>query len=120
MGDLTKNFSRFEFQCPCGNCGFQAADFELVKVLQNALNTLKAKHGYITSGIRCEVHNASVGGAPDSYHLKGTAADFYFDTKDVEEVGEFLDRKYPDKYGLGIYRSWLHLDMRPVKARWRG
>jgi len=37
-----------------------------------------------------------------------------------KEIYDFLDEKYPDMYGLGLYDSWVHIDVREDKARWTG
>ena len=72
MGDLTKNFSRSEFACPC--CGKDNIDLELVDVLQKIRDDVG--HAItITSGVRCEKHNTEVGGVDNSPHMDGVAAD---------------------------------------------
>lgn len=125
---LSRNLYRDEFACKCG-CGFDTADFELVKRLQKLVNTvgreLEEPHSIIlTSGCRCVAHNALVGGASDSQHLYGRAADFYLvgrESKTVvpSEVSfRFLDKLYPDRYGMGLYSTWVHFDTRTKKARW--
>jgi len=117
MGDITKNFDRSEFECQCGECGLDTVDYELLFMLQH----LRDKFGplRITSGHRCEDHNNAEGGNPNSYHLQGRAADFQPLKADIIEVVkyiEFLDWKH----GLGVYNSFIHLDTRSYKARWRG
>lgn len=119
MGDLTKNLSRSEFRCKCGNCVFKAADYELVRVLQRMVDDLGADYIIITSGIRCELHNEKVGGAANSKHKAGIAADFWLSGVSPRDTVEYLDRKYPDRYGIGEYESFVHLDVRKEKARWR-
>ena len=69
---LTKNFSRSEFQCPCG-CGQQFVDPELAEKLQLIRDKL-GKRIKITSGYRCFNHNQSVGGGFTSRHRYGMAA----------------------------------------------
>ena len=122
MGDLTKNLSRRELACKCG-CNMEAADHELVEVIQKAAEDLGMRyhitpHVTITSGNRCPKHNKAVGGAPDSRHLRGTAADHYFRGVPPEAVYEYYDRLYPNKYGLGLYNGRVHLDVRAEKTRW--
>jgi uncharacterized protein YcbK (DUF882 family) len=82
MGDLTKNLSRNEIKCKCGKCSQDTIDYEIVKYFQlvcdecaRLSNTDKVV-ATITSGNRCESHNAKEGGKPDSKHLKGKAIDF--------------------------------------------
>lgn len=73
MGDLTRNFSRWEFACRCG-CGLDDIRMELVEMFQIARDILGEPIN-ITNGIRCPVHNLAVGGKPDSSHPPGWAAD---------------------------------------------
>lgn len=76
MGDLTEHFSRSEFRCPCGQCnGFPVEpSTELVTALQR-MRVRLARPMTITSGVRCEAHNAAVGGVAGSEHTRGEAAD---------------------------------------------
>jgi uncharacterized protein YcbK (DUF882 family) len=72
MGDLTNNFSRSEFACPC--CGRDDIDLTLVHKLQN----IRDEVGFgltINSGVRCEKHNKEVGGVDNSPHVDRDAAD---------------------------------------------
>ena len=79
MGDITENFSRYEFACRCG-CGFNEIDERLVHRLQVVRDIVKIPM-IINSGCRCIKHNNSkgVGGKPGSFHLIGKAGDWYFD-----------------------------------------
>lgn len=71
-GRLSPHFVASEFACPhCGACFVRPALLEL-------LERIRAKDGkpiHIVSGYRCPVHNAKVGGAGDSQHVYGAAAD---------------------------------------------
>ena len=115
MGDLSENFSKSEFECSC--CGDTKISDELVEVLQG-LRTELEEGVTITSSYRCTKHNAEVGGAKRSQHLKGTAADIVVKGCTPAFIYEWLDKKYPDKYGLGKYKSFTHIDVRTSKARW--
>lgn len=86
-----KHFSEKEFWCRCSQC--QKGDAELgippggmmggvpenVKALvENVLDSLREKYGKpikVNSGYRCPNHNLAVGGATQSQHMKGEAAD---------------------------------------------
>jgi uncharacterized protein YcbK (DUF882 family) len=116
MGDLSKHFNRSEFACKCG-CGKNTVDAELVEVLEH-LRSVVAEPITITSGNRCPTHNKKVGGSPASRHQFSIAADFKVKGWKPEEVYALLDEWYDDKYGLGLYSGWVHLDVRPEKARW--
>ena len=116
MGDLSKNFSRSEFTCSCG-CGFDTVDAELLDILQTARDDLGAIFT-ITSACRCLERNEIVGGAANSQHPKGRAADIQVKGITPTKVHEYFFNKYPDKYGLGKYQTFTHIDSRSVRARW--
>ncbi|MCQ4370005.1 D-Ala-D-Ala carboxypeptidase family metallohydrolase [Enterobacter asburiae] len=118
MGDLSKHFSRSEFACRCG-CGFDRISPELITVLEDVRTHFGAPVK-INSGCRCEKHNAKVGGVPNSQHVQGIAADIVVSGRTPALVAEYLERKYPDRYGVGRYSNFTHIDVRQVKARWRG
>ena len=107
---VTENFKLSEFACKCGNCE------NLINVgFIQALQKLRDEYGKpltITSGYRCPAHNAVVGGAKHSYHMKGLAADIavtgaserYQIVKRAIELGVFG--------GIGISSGFVHLDIR--------
>src|SRR6056297_2490042 len=82
MGDLTKNFSRSEFECKGRDCCGHSypVDRAFVEGLQ-ALRDAVSKHRgrdtalTITSGFRCRRHNSEIGGSKNSFHCLGMAAD---------------------------------------------
>lgn len=115
MGDLSKNFSRIEFKCKCGACDMKAVDAELITVLQDVRDEFGVLH--ITSGNRCKAHNKRIGGAKKSRHTMSLAVDFMAIDASPKEVGKYLNKKYPDKYGVGIYSRWVHLDVDDVGIR---
>jgi len=117
MGNLSKNFNRKEFVCRCG-CGRDTVDIELVKVLEE-VRVQFARPINISSGNRCHIHNSSVGGSQGSQHLYGRAADFSIEGVSPIKIAKFIDSKYADRFGLGIYSSWVHIDTRSNgPARW--
>ena len=64
----------------------------------------------VTSGVRCEILNAEVGGVPDSYHKLGRAADIAvyaangYTVDAVADAGERYDLKTIRYYD----RSFVH------------
>ena len=67
-----KHFSPGEFQCQCG-CGM-GVKTTLIEMLDDARDMAKIPF-VITSGARCEAHNAAIGASPTSSHILGLAAD---------------------------------------------
>ncbi|MGB1226467.1 MAG: D-Ala-D-Ala carboxypeptidase family metallohydrolase [Poseidonibacter sp.] len=119
---MTKNFKLEEFQCKCG-CGEMRISPTVVMICQMVRNKFN-KPVTITSGCRCMMHNAKVGGALNSQHKpKGDelshAADIQVSGIDSLEVYKYLEDTFPDLLGLGLYNSWVHIDDRIDMAyRW--
>ena len=113
MGDISKNFDRSEFKCPC--CDQDTVDAELITMLQ----AIRDNFGpvVITSANRCEDYNAKVGGSKKSQHLKGRAADIVVRGHTPKEIGDFIEKNFPN-CGLGVYSDFTHIDSRGSRARW--
>ncbi|MCK5018998.1 MAG: hypothetical protein KAS32_18200 [Candidatus Peribacteraceae bacterium] len=111
-----KHFTRQEFNCKC-NCGFNTVDFELAEVLEELREHFN-KPVAITSGCRCESYNRKIGGSKNSQHKYGKAADIVVTGIKPSTVYKYLNSKYPDRYGIGKYSNWIHVDTRQSKARW--
>ena len=117
MGDLTKNFSRLEFTCRCG-CGYDDINLDLVAALQK-LRDLLGQSLHVTSGCRCKAHNAAVGGAVNSYHVKGWAADVSTKLISPGALADYAEEHIQEfrEGGIGRYPGFVHLDIGP-KRRW--
>jgi len=120
MGDLSRNFSRLEFRCPC--CGNDGVSVDLVMALQE----LRDKAGVpiaVTSGVRCDAWNEKVGGSKRSQHILGKAADIVIRGAEPAEAMELavLVDAFRDG-GIGVYpdNGFIHVDVRGRKARWVG
>jgi hypothetical protein len=70
---LGPHFAEEEFACRC--CGLVRVNVRLVQMLEQLRECLGGRPVIITSGYRCEEHNRAVGGARNSQHLLGNAAD---------------------------------------------
>ncbi|EKC4930732.1 serine/threonine protein kinase [Salmonella enterica] len=116
---ISKYFSRKEFECKCGNCGHNAVDAELLKVLEDVREHF-GRPVIINSANRCQTHNKKVGGAANSTHVKGLAADIRVKDVAPSVVHQYLTGKYPDSYGIGKYNTFTHIDVRRGKSRWIG
>lgn len=114
---LSKNFKREEFACNCG-CGFDTVDYELIQVLEDLRRTFQSPV-IINSGCRCKKYNGAIGGAKNSQHTKGRAADIMIPDVAAVHVADFLENRYPDKFGIGRYDAFTHIDTRTNgPARW--
>ena len=118
--DTVKFFGRHEFACKCGKCG--GYPVEPKEAFVRKLDAFRERVGepvYINSGIRCPEHNEAVGGADDSRHLYGDAADIRCDGKTPEQLYDIADEIFRDG-GVGLYDWGIHVDDRGHRARWVG
>ena len=56
--------------------------------------------------------------SPNSQHTHGNAADIVVVGVKPIDVYNYFNSYYPDTYGVGIYNTFVHIDVRPNKARW--
>lgn len=113
---LSKHFMRSEFACKCG-CGFDNVNSLLVEILEDVRSHFNT-FVMINSGCRCIQYNRIVGGKQRSQHVLGNAADIKVKGVEPKSVADYLESKYTDKFGIGRYKTFTHLDVRAVKARW--
>ena len=119
---LTPNFKLTEFSCYDGTDRILLDD-NLPKVLQRIRDITGNKPLIITSGYRTPEHNALNGGASNSYHTKGMAADIIISgvsTEDMCRAAETSLTEYKIPGGICLYskESFVHVDTRDIK--WRG
>ena len=114
---LSKHFSSEEFACKCG-CGYDNMSPKLIQVLEELREVYNAPIT-INSGCRCEKWNIHEKGTKDSQHLLGTAADIVVKGVSPYKIYQYLNSKYKNKYGIGLYSTWVHIDVREGNAaRW--
>jgi len=120
---LSKNFRVREFACKDGSDEVKIDD-ELVALLQ-AVRDRFGRPVVITSGYRTQAHNRAVGGAANSQHLYGRAADVRVEGVSPEQVAAYAETLLPGRGGIGRYPAnktraagWVHLDVRAKKSRW--
>lgn len=118
---LSKNFTSDEFKCKCNQkrCNASFIDKQLIEELESIRAYFNAPVK-INSGYRCIEHNASVGGSINSQHTYGRAADIDVIGVSPKQVQEYLKSRHKGMYGIGSYKSFTHIDMRPDQARWDG
>lgn len=117
MVQVSKHFKDAEFACKCGKCGLSYVNPNLIIVLEDVREHF-GQPVIITSGRRCVEHNKAVGGAPASKHVTGDASDIKVKNVSPNDVADYLEKKYPNEYGIGRYNTFTHVDVRPTKARW--
>lgn len=110
MANLSKNFTTDEFACKCG-CGYDTPNPELIRMLQNARD-LYGKPMHITSGCRCIKHNRNVGGAANSAHIQGMAADIATPTGTARyEIIYALMASGFNRIGINFKKRFVHVDV---------
>lgn len=114
---LSEHFRAREFACTGESMILIAV--ELVEELEAIRAYFGDNPVHITSGWRNHFHNAEVGGEYDSQHLLGFAADFWVEGVTPIQVYNYICKRHPTSYGVGLYNSFVHMDIRDKKARWR-
>ena len=117
MNDIqvSENFKLREFQCR--HCNQVILHKELLDKLQ-ALRSGLGVPVIVRSGYRCPTHNRAVGGAANSYHLRGMAADIVAQGKSVAEVTAEARKRFKGG-GIGIYSDHVHVDI-GREREWQG
>lgn len=121
-GVLTPHFTWHE--AVCNHCG-RVVEWGLVRETAEWLEVVRERLGgdvmRINSWCRCPYWNAFVGGASASQHLNGAAIDFVHNTLSIRETQRRCRELWDAGLigGLGIYKSWTHIDHGP-KRRWNG
>lgn len=115
---LATNFTVSEFACNDGSSPVFVAP-ELVTILQK-IRTNFGKAVTITSAYRTPDYNSKVGGVSNSQHLLGIAADIVVSGVTPATVAAYVETLIPNTGGIGIYSSFVHVDVRETKSRWNG
>jgi len=117
--NLSKNFKLSEFVCKDGS-GKVIVVPALIEKLQ-ALRDKLGKPVTVVSGYRTEAYNKLCGGAPQSQHLDGDAADIKVAGATPLQVA--LLAESVGFTGIGIYTHdgnyFTHVDVRPYKSYWK-
>lgn len=113
---LSPHFNEDEFRCRhCGELPAEGIAPDLISKLET-LRGVVGKPLIVTSGYRCPTHNKAVGGATKSQHVLGTAADISARGIGVDELARAAEQV--GFGGIGRYQNFVHVDVRPGKARW--
>ncbi len=112
-----------EVKCSCG-CGISALDASVAL----KFDEIREKWGQpikITSGVRCTLKNAVIGGARQSYHiampergLLGMALDIKpSNPNHLEQLHKVCLEVMDDSGGVILEPTWCHIDTRLIKYR---
>lgn len=110
---MTPHFKEREFDCRCSRCNVtgHAMHVPFVERLERARVAARLPF-VITSGARCEEHNAAVGGKDSSSHLRGWAADIA--CRDALSrwriVSSLIEAGF---HRIGIAATFVHVDADP-------
>ena len=124
--NLSKNFKKSEYKCRDGtDVPDELMDNlkEVVENLQIIRNDINEPM-HIISGYRTPKYNRKIGGARRSQHMKAKAADITVkgmrSTKLRKIIISLIKEGKIKKGGVGLYRSFVHYDVRGRNARWKG
>lgn len=125
---LTENFNLFEFSCNNeSKTPVPKKYLNNVRKLAENLQVLRydiAKSINVNSGYRTPAYNKKVGGVKASQHMTAKAADIHVKGISPKKLGErikkLIEEGKMDKGGLGIYKNFVHYDIRGVNRRWYG
>lgn len=115
---ISSHFRVREFRCKDGSDPV-CVDAGLISILEY----IRSEFGQpvlINSGYRTPVYNKKIGGAKFSQHMYGRAADIVVKGVKPEAIFNHLSEAYPVSFGFGLYPSFVHVDCRKNKARWKG
>lgn len=101
-----------EAELACHHCGQNNVRQELL----NALEEFRTKVGgpvHVNDAYRCPIHNAEVGGAKNSQHVLGLAADISVEGKTARELYQ-IALQIPSIKGIGVddHKQYIHVDVR--------
>lgn len=112
--DGIKYFTRDEpyIACPCGRCGgFPVEPAEKLMRLADAVREAAGRPMVPTSTVRCDAHNAEVGGVATSRHRLGHAMDFVIPGMTANQILTIVRRQKNVVYCYAINDRSVHMDI---------
>lgn len=116
---ITTHFQVHEFACEDGSDPVFIST-KLVEILEQ----IRQHFGQpvtVTSGYRTVSYNTKVSGSSSkSQHCNGLAADIKVNGYSPATVAAYAETLLPGTGGIGIYGTFVHIDVRKSKSRWNG
>lgn len=112
--DDIRYFKRSEpyIACSCGKCGgFPVEPAEKLMRLADAVREAAGRPMVPTSTVRCDAHNAEVGGVATSRHRLGHAMDFRIPGLSAAEVLGIVRQQKNVVYCYAIDAQHVHMDI---------
>ena len=124
--DDSEFFDREEFRCQCKGKYCNGFPVEPEEELVRVCNEIRRRLGVPVqivdaggSGVRCEQHNANVGGVANSNHKYGKAADLH-SSKSPEEMAQAAEPVMGKTGEIGIYSWGIHVGVNCKYPRFYG
>lgn len=122
--NLTKNFTREEFDCSDGTIVPLLYKQNVIELAQNlqVLRDYLNEAIYVSSGFRTKKYNKQIGGVDDSQHLEAKAGDLSVKSLTPLQLAKTIEKLIAKgkmkQGGIGVYKTFVHYDIRGTKARW--
>lgn len=117
---LSPHFRVREFHSKHDPSDIVKVDERLLTLLENIRN-FTGKPVNINSGYRSKEYNATLKNAsPRSQHCNGKAADIWVEGVTPKQIADIAECYLGSSGGIGIYKTFTHVDVRTGCARWKG
>jgi peptidase M15-like protein len=124
MGDISKHFSRRDFNCKCGQCN---KEFKISLTLVGVLEAIREhfnKRIEILTGHICEEENTRQGRVKKDYHMLGKAAKITVLNAPLNKVFQYMET-ISQIHGLGYdpQKKLIYFDLRDKNEKkwvWEG
>lgn len=118
---VSRHFREHELRCKCG-CGTMFVTARSLAKL-DLFRDILGVPVYLNSACRCPIHNQREGGVPLSKHRStaerpSCAYDVNFIKMGVTKTEVISAAKKAGFKGLGLYRTFVHIDDRERHAQW--
>lgn len=117
---LSPHFRVREFHSKHDPSDLVKVDERLLTLLENIRNHV-GKPVHLNSGYRSPEYNATLKNAsPRSQHCNGKAADIWVEGVTPKQIADIAECHLGSSGGIGIYKTFTHVDVRTSCARWKG